>query len=101
MLADLWKVRVRAGLAMQVADEGDAFEGGYIEANPLGTCRSTSLPARPSSSSRRFRQRRRGRSSTPWAPSLPGRTTISTVPAVASPCRGAIRCPNLCRSRCR
>ncbi len=37
MLADLWKVRVRAGLGMQVADEGDAFEGGYLEANPLGT----------------------------------------------------------------
>jgi len=37
LLAELWGVRVRAGTDLQNADEEDRFEGGFIEANPLGT----------------------------------------------------------------
>jgi hypothetical protein len=37
MLAELWDVRVRAGMDLQYADAGDTYEGGYIEAVPLGT----------------------------------------------------------------
>jgi len=37
MLAELWNVRVRAGMDLQYADAGDTYEGSYIEAVPFGT----------------------------------------------------------------
>ncbi len=37
MLAEMWGIRVRAGLGLQEADEGDHYETAFIEDQSLGT----------------------------------------------------------------